>query len=203
MYAYVRNNPTTLTDPTGLFWQELANWWKYNRWENNEQIAEEAAEDRAWLQQNVVSINGAKQDFSTLSTGQVFSTYDYVQAGLQDGRYQVQQNTLPPMGVPGPVPGGSTIDITQEGLDHTVDRHTPAGTSTTGKSLFSAGEDVSTLIKGAEAVPPVPQPGGNFERVVDAGRIIGMDRVTGQPTSIYTVITDVGGKLVTAFPGRP
>ena len=201
MYAYVRNNPTTLTDPSGLFWQELGNWLKYDKWENNEQVAAEAAQQRQWLQENVISINGVKQDFSKLSTSEVFSTYDRVQGGIENGRFQVHNDVFPLSGVPGPVP--DHIEITQEGLDHTVDRHTPGGTSTAGKSLFSPGEDISGLIRSAESAPPVPQPGGNFERIVDAGRTIGVDRVTGQPTSTYTVITDAAGRLVTAFPGKP
>jgi hypothetical protein len=43
---------------------------------------------------------------------------------------------------------------------------------------------------------------GNLVRVVNAGRIIGTDRVTGQPTSVYTVVTDRVGNLITLFPGR-
>jgi hypothetical protein len=74
---------------------------------------------------------------------------------------------------------------------------------TAGKSVFSAGEDVKALIVAAEATKPVQQAAGNFERIVDAGRVIGIDRATGQPTTVYTVITNSADKLVTAFPGRP
>lgn len=60
------------------------------------------------------------------------------------------------------------------------------------------------LIRQAESVPAVQQAGRTtFQRVVDAGRTIGVDRATGQPTSTYTVITDAAGKLITAFPGKP
>jgi len=72
-----------------------------------------------------------------------------------------------------------------------------------GKSIFNAGEDVEVLINAAESASPMRQAGGNFERVVDAGRTIGTDRHTGAPTSIYTVITRPNGNLVTAFPGKP
>ena len=47
------------------------------------------------------------------------------------------------------------------------------------------------------------QANGNFSRIVDAGREIGIDRLTGQPTSIYTIITNIRSELVTAFPGMP
>jgi len=38
---------------------------------------------------------------------------------------------------------------------------------------------------------------------VDAGKIIGVDAITGQETSIFTIITNKAGELVTSFPGRP
>lgn len=44
---------------------------------------------------------------------------------------------------------------------------------------------------------------GKFQRIVDANRASGVDRATGAPTSIYTVITNKSGGLVTAFPGVP
>ena len=79
----------------------------------------------------------------------------------------------------------------------------PGGLQSAGKSLFGAGENVSALTRAAESVTPVLQRGGNFERIVNAGRVIGVDRVTGQATSKYTVITNAAGELVTMFPGKP
>ena len=93
--------------------------------------------------------------------------------------------------------------MTEEGLAHVTARHTIGGAKTAGKSVFTAGEDVTALIKSAEGVSPIQQAGGNFQRVVDAGREIGVNRATGSPTSTYTVITDAAGNLVTAFPGTP
>jgi hypothetical protein len=52
-------------------------------------------------------------------------------------------------------------------------------------------------------VAPVAQNNGNLARTVDAGRIVGVDRATGQATSLYTVVTSKAGELVTAFPGKP
>ncbi|MDZ4279752.1 MAG: hypothetical protein U1C04_03145 [Hydrogenophaga sp.] len=97
----------------------------------------------------------------------------------------------------------SRISITERGLTHVKDRHTIGGTRTIGKSVFSEGEDIAGLVRAAEKVQAAPQAGGNLQRVVDAGRIIGTDRATGQPTTLYTVITDSSGDLVTAFPGVP
>jgi hypothetical protein len=95
------------------------------------------------------------------------------------------------------------INVTERGLAHVLERHVAGGARTAGKSLFGAGEDAAALVRGASGVQRVQQAGGNFERVIDAGRTIGVDRATGQPTSIYTVITNAADELITAFPGRP
>jgi hypothetical protein len=95
------------------------------------------------------------------------------------------------------------INVGERGLGHVLARHFPGGAQTAGKSLFSAGETVPGLVRGAESVAPVLQRGGNFQRVVEAGRAIGVDRATGLPTTTYTVITNAAGDLVTMFPGVP
>ena len=100
--------------------------------------------------------------------------------------------------------GRAGITATNERLAHVTARHFPGGTEAAGKSLFNAGENVSALIRGAESVTPVAQKvGPNFQRIVDAGRVIGVDRATGQATGVYTVITDSAGNMVTMFPGLP
>jgi RHS repeat-associated protein len=97
------------------------------------------------------------------------------------------------------------ITITARGLNHMRARHVAGGARTAGKSLFFDGpqQEVQALIQAAGRVAPTAQQGGNFQRIVDAGRPIGIDRATGQPTSVYTVITNAAGELVTAFPGTP
>jgi hypothetical protein len=72
-----------------------------------------------------------------------------------------------------------------------------------GKSKFNANEHITGLIRSATQHPMVRQPNGNFSRTFDVFRNIGVDRVTGQQTSIMTVITKPNGNLVTAFPGAP
>ena len=103
-------------------------------------------------------------------------------------------------------PGGEAaqapreIKVTWKGLLHVIQRHTGG---MAGKSFFGDSTAVTGLVKAAEAVAPTPQAGGNFIRIVDAGRTIGTDITTGQATSVYTVVTNKAGELVTAFPGRP
>ncbi len=113
----------------------------------------------------------------------------------------VTTTATPPPPSPGP---GQKIKISQNSYQHIVDGHTAGGLESQGNSIFNQGEDIRGLIVQAENVDPTKQSfGNNYERIVDAGRPIGIDRVTGQPTSIYTVITDGSGNLVTAFPGVP
>lgn len=100
--------------------------------------------------------------------------------------------------------GSEAINITEDGIEHVMERHAAGGAKTAGKSLFNGSKaDVKALIEKAASVKPSAQAGGNLERVVDAGRTIGIDRATNTPTSVYTVITKSSGDLVTAFPGRP
>jgi len=110
------------------------------------------------------------------------------------GEFLCSLNFLPELG---------TINFTGKAAAHIAKRHLPEGAKSAGRSTFGQGENIPDLVRRAESVPPVPHPNGNFERIVDAGRTIGTDRNTGQPTSTYTVITDAAGDLVTAFPGRP
>lgn len=98
------------------------------------------------------------------------------------------------------------IKITQKGLLHVLQRHTiNAITKFASKSKFITNdtEEIENLIMQATQHPVTQQSGGNLERIVDAGRTIGVDRATGLPTSTYTVVTKPSGELVTAFPGRP
>ncbi|MBE3096376.1 MAG: hypothetical protein IMZ44_04515 [Planctomycetes bacterium] len=102
------------------------------------------------------------------------------------------------------VSGRLGITVTNERLAHVTARHLPGGAEAAGKSVFNAGESVPALVRAAESVPPVPQAvGSNFQRVVNAGRVIGVDRATRQAASVYTVITDSAGNMVTMFPGLP
>ena len=96
------------------------------------------------------------------------------------------------------------INITDDGLAHTLDRHTVNGAKKwVNKSKFNNPDEITDLIQQATQMPMVKQANGNFARVVDAGRDIGFDKISGKSTSVYTVITNSEGKLVTSFPGKP
>jgi RHS repeat-associated protein len=95
------------------------------------------------------------------------------------------------------------IVLRVEDLIHIAERHLPGGVLTAGRSVFYDPNDVMRLIRQAETVVPSVQANGNLAFVVDAGREIGFDRVTGGATSIYTVITRPDRSVVTMFPGLP
>jgi hypothetical protein len=71
------------------------------------------------------------------------------------------------------------------------------------KSLFFPGTDIQQLIRQAEGLPKIPQKGGKFAQIARAKEFIGLDRQTGMPTKIYTVISDARGKVITEHPGLP
>lgn len=96
------------------------------------------------------------------------------------------------------------INVIDDGLAHTLERHTANGMKEWAKkSKFNSADEIPDLIQQATPMPIVKQANGNFARVVDAGWDIGFDKISGKSTSVYTVITNSEGKLVTAFPGKP
>jgi hypothetical protein len=99
---------------------------------------------------------------------------------------------------------GQPINQGVKQLEWIMAKHGPNQLSKyAGKSQFyiSTQAELQALIRGATHMPVTVQPGGNILRSVDAGRIIGFDAISGKPTSIYSVITNPNGNLITAFPG--
>jgi RHS repeat-associated protein len=97
------------------------------------------------------------------------------------------------------------IQVSAARLSHVLERHFPGGSESAGKSEFYDGEEFLALLRASQSVLPRLQAfGGNFQRIVHAGRYIGMDRNNMYlPTQMYTVITDASGNLITMFPGVP
>jgi hypothetical protein len=94
------------------------------------------------------------------------------------------------------------IIIGADRLRHVINLHSILKLGANGKSAFVIGEDIVGLVKAAQSAQPLAQAGGNLKRIVDAGRVIGVTR-EGNPTTVYTVITNARNELVTAFPGKP
>ena len=61
--------------------------------------------------------------------------------------------------------------------------------------------EVLYYIREAAALPAMPVKGSlNLQRIINCEQIIGYDK-KGLPVQTITIITDAGGRIVTAFPG--
>lgn len=120
---------------------------------------------------------------------------------IRPGVSQLTPPAIGPAGNPGAFT--SPINLTTKGTFHVLARHFPGGTKTAGKSIFNSGESIPDLVAVSQRVAPATQANTNLVRIVDAGRVVGTDVATGQPTSIYTVVTTWTGDLVTMYPGFP
>lgn len=94
-----------------------------------------------------------------------------------------------------------SINITEDGLRHAIERHTINDIGEyAGKSKFNDGEDISLLIRQSAQTPATAEANGYYSRIYDVGRNIGFDGYTGIQTPFIKVITRPDGSLVTAYP---
>lgn len=100
---------------------------------------------------------------------------------------------------------GRPIHTPPEVRQKIQDKHVRGGAKSEGNSVFYKKENLDSLTRRAEkhAVFKQRTEAGNYERIVNAGRPVGIDRSTGKRTSLYTVVTDSNNQLVTMFPGVP
>ena len=104
------------------------------------------------------------------------------------------------------------IDFPQRARDDILDKHYRGGASTAGKGLFDDGTSIDSLVSEANRVVPRLQvaqhhPMDRLQWIVATGERIGLARVDlhgdTYSTSVYTVITELDGTVVTAHPGIP
>jgi RHS repeat-associated protein len=112
---------------------------------------------------------------------------------------------------------GGPINIRKGSIQgHVIKRHTVGGPAEfIGKSKFNVSSvvDLTALIKSGDAVKGKRQPERdgkvNYKRKVDAGAPIGQFKTEdtgagpGVSTTMITIITDVDGNFITAYPDRP
>jgi len=95
-----------------------------------------------------------------------------------------------------------TFYITVSSLAHILERHyyKIQRFPNAGKFTINIPEILSYL-RDCFHHPCIPIPGTlNTHRVIDTGRVIGIDQ-NGNNTTLITIVSDGGGKIVTAFPG--
>ena len=96
-----------------------------------------------------------------------------------------------------------TYYLTPTALAHIVERHyfKISRHPDAGKFLVPV-TDIVALIRDAGRLPAMPLPGTlNTWRTLQTASCIGID-INGNPAGNITVITDAGGKIITAFPGN-
>ena len=101
---------------------------------------------------------------------------------------------------------GQSIIQGSKQLKWIMDKHGPNQLSKyadKSKFFISSQDELQTLIQNSTHMRPMVQANGNILRTVDVGRTIGFDVTMGKSTSIYSVITNPNGNLITAFPGLP
>ncbi|MGV9678871.1 hypothetical protein ACWDSJ_26620 [Nocardia sp. NPDC003482] len=94
--------------------------------------------------------------------------------------------------------------LTDAGEKYVRGRHFPGGAELNPtKSTFLEGEDPDALVEASDGITARgPNDDGNYEREVDAGRVVGnlSPRAGGRPTTKYKVITDRWGAVISMFP---
>jgi hypothetical protein len=92
--------------------------------------------------------------------------------------------------------------LTAEAMAHIIERHYYKINRhpQTGKFHIPV-TDIVQLIRDAADMPASAVPGNlNFQRSLQTANIFGYDK-DGNPANAITVITDAGGRIITAFPG--
>lgn len=196
LYTFVQNNPVSLGDPDGHCDPQTGD-------ATNCQPKPTVGQDKdsgGFLQKldNALNGHGWKTN-KEAAAAEAKERADWAKENPNIPYPEIKLGMVTPTGGLGA--GG--IEVTAARLTKVLEAHTAGGVLSAGKSLFAAGENVESLIQAANSTSRVAQAGGNFERIVDAGRTIGVDRATGAATSIYTVITDSADRMITTFPGKP
>ncbi len=188
LYGFANGDPVNFSDPFGLCpWHDIECWedkmWAASQGTGFVGRVLAPLGSTALELTGLASVDRAAKDAAGGSTaGAVALTAEFVFAAVPGGR--------------------QGITIGRKAVSHIVRKH-GAQSLARNSSKFGRGVNIEKLVQAAEDVTPTVAANGNLVRVVDAGSEIGVDRATGQATSVYTVVTDPNGKLITAHPGGP
>ena len=198
-YSYSRNNPLRYVDPNGEWFKEFFTGqqsWGSFQGELGEAAmymspAWQTAMDHPYVTGAAVGVGGGAAAYAGAAVITSLSVNYLGGLGTSCIAFCGKSSEV-----------AQNISISAERLQHVLDRH---GYNTIQKnvSTFNRGVNISKLIEQSSKINPSIQPNGNLERIFDAGKNIGIDRLTGNQTSITTVITNKANELITSFPGRP
>ena len=97
--------------------------------------------------------------------------------------------------------------LDDEGEAYVRGKHFPGGANVDeSKGLFDPNVDLDELVnQSAGSTPSDPNPAGFYERITDAGKIIGQtSRISGSmPTSWFMLVQDQYGAVITMYPISP
>lgn len=96
-----------------------------------------------------------------------------------------------------------TYSLTVTALAHIIERHYYKIPRHPGTGKFHIPlTEVLYYIREAAVLPAMPVKGSfNLQRTINCEQIIGYDK-KGLPVQTITIITDAGGRIITAFPGE-
>ncbi len=207
-YSYVKNNPLIAIDSNGEWVEYIIserNTIKLGNWANNlydNNSVARYAMDHPYQTGAVMGVVGG-----ALVAGGVVAAGGSITCGILCGGAAATVTTA----------GGtvaatqedkiqkaanSIINITSKGMLHIQKYHSLDSSITLqeNKSFFMNFKDIPNLLEQAKNAATTLQSNGNFIRTIDAGKAIGWDRNSQSFTSIYTVVTNKLGDLVTTFP---
>lgn len=99
-YAYVNNQPTRYTDPTGKcgtwkFWQCIGNKATYGRFKSNDEIQAEADRHRETFKNDLLEFNGQDvrgKDWNRVSNAEILGLYDGVIEAAKNGNVSIENS---------------------------------------------------------------------------------------------------------------
>jgi len=176
LYGYVRNNPLRFIDPTGRTCQTSGG----TTYDDLDGKGCAAVDEANKNKHPDITVTGNPEP---ITWAQYFG-FDWAHRRAVNQQIEIDASAgrwdkVPIMRGEIPIgpPAAATvaqaargIKVTWKGLLHVIQRHTGG---MAGKSFFGDSAAVTGLVKAAESVAATPQAGGNFVRVVDAGRTIG------------------------------
>lgn len=197
-YAYVNNQPTRYTDPTGKcgtwkVWQCIGNKATYGRFKSNDEIQAEADRHRETFKNDLLEFNGQDvrgKDWKQVSNAEILGLYDGIIEAAENGNVSIENsnNSVQSQATPNlPQIEPSSIDIPSQGG---INSSSPGDLSK--RNLKHISKHLSAFQKLDSSM--------TIEKVVDLGQKIASKtgNLVGTPggRKVFEEVVDVGGRQV-------